>query len=253
MKTQLNNKKIFRIKLNSWLIAITCLLIVISHNFFSTTNVEYQKENKEYKTLIKERNKSLESLKATLNCVDCNETEIKKNIESYIGSYEKASSQFKKLSKISSNQKILGFRNINTFLFQTSVFIVIFILSLLLKWNARFSKYEYIKSIMNKISTVFTFISIYYLIWVFFPSTDLPYTLHLLAVIVLTILVSAITLFTIKCLFNRELKIELYKYNITNLWRFIIKDVPEKHIPYSKMNEYVEDYTREIENFKVSK
>ncbi len=248
----LSNNNDYKIKIICWLVAIISLVVVASHNFFPTHNPEFKGQNLKYKEIISERNSAYSELKeAFLRSTDLNTENYKLLMTNYLNLQDKSSKEFKELIRIKNETKFYNFKNKNVFFYQVSVFLVILFVSILFKFLALRLEYDSLKKTYQSISVVFISISFYYIVWIFYYKSDLPHFAHVTAIACIAILIGKSVSVLINWLYYRKSILAIHKYNFRNLWRFIIHDIPTKHIREKDRNEYVKDYTKEIIDFKI--
>ncbi len=251
-ETLQSNNKNLKIKFLCWTIGIVSVIFVGSHNFFSPKSIDYENQYLKYNNIINNRNNAYVNIKDKFNHTnDLNNKEFKKLISDYIELQDLSTKEFKILSKMSEENKILNFKNTNVFLFQFSIFLVIFCISLLFKFITLQIENKMLSKTYNKVSYLFIFISLYYISWIFYFKSDIPYFAHLSVVVLFSVLMSFVISYLIKWLQKRSSMISINNHNIKNLWRFIILDIPKKHIQKNKTNEYIKDYAKQIEAFKI--
>ncbi|WP_148639310.1 hypothetical protein [Aquimarina longa] len=238
-KEQTNNKKL---RIICWLVAIASLALVSSHNFFSTNSKETIAREKAYKELISQRNSVYKTLKAEF--IKENNLNTSKNRElmmEYIKIQDQASTKYKSLKKIREEVKVFHFKNMNVFLYQVSIFIILFILSILFKYLTLQLEYKSLRRTYSFVSFVFIFISLYYLVWVFYIKSDLPYLAHIAAISIIAFSIAIVTHSTMYWFYNKTYIISIYKSNIKKLTRHIGIDVKEKYIKEEDRKDYFVD------------
>lgn len=223
-----------------WLIAIASLVVVSSHNFFATKSQKIILKERAYKKLIKKRNKTFIELKKDHTL-----------LSDYISIQDSATATYSMLKKIRQEEKVFKFKNTNVFLFQTSIFIVLLFISLLFKYLTLQLEYKYLKKTYGITSFIFLLISFYYLLWALYPKSDLPYFLHALLIVTISIPTSFAASYFVNWVHRRTAILNIHKYNFRNLWRFIISDIPKTHLPKENLDNYTKDYMKQIKSFKT--
>lgn len=247
-KKRLTSNKDKKIKIFCWLVAGISIILVSSHNFVPTKNATVLEQQNIYKKAISERNNTYKRLKKAYQSSD---KEFNTLMEKYINLQDVASYEYGVLNKKREKTKVFNFKNSNVFLYQISVFIVILIVSLLFKLLSLRLEFDKLVKTYSSLSNVFTSISFYYIVWVFYPKSDLPHFAHITAITLIAIFIGLFTNNVVGWIYQRNSIIASHKYNFRNIWRFIIRDIPKKHIDKNHIDEYVLDYKKEIENFKL--
>jgi hypothetical protein len=205
-----------------------------------------------YKDIITQRNSTYSQLKESYQkSTDLNKETYKLLMSNYVNLQDRSSKEYKELIRIKNETKFLNFKNKNIFFYQISVFIVILFVSILFKFLALRLDYDPLKKTYQSVSVVFLSISFYYIVWIFYYDSDLPHFAHVVAIASIAILIAKCTSTLISWLYYRRSVLSIHKYNFRNLWKFIIHDIPSKHIHEKNKNEYVKDYTKEMTAFKI--
>jgi predicted phosphatase len=162
-----------------------------------------------------------------------------------------SASKYKVLNQAKKDAKVLGFLNLNVFAFQFGIFSILFIFSIIFYILGRPEKYKTLVNSHKRFSILFMSISLYYLVWTFYPYSDLPRQFHLAAMFLIGFILSVAVMSLIDWKFEKKAIIQLYKDNFKILFRFIAitaKDYvdPSKATPYKK--KYI---TEVVDNFKL--
>ncbi|PHS03513.1 MAG: hypothetical protein COA88_15700 [Kordia sp.] len=215
---------------------------MFSHVFVPIKSTELTKITKEYKTLLKERKSQFAILE---NAQQVNSTELNVHLSNYINANKQASLKFKEVSQVKANDKVFHFRNLNAFLYQSSIFLVLFLASILLCISAKQIEIKEDQRVYKSIAFVFLTIACYYIAWVVYPANDLPYYMYIFVLILTAILTSSLSLIILNAITSKENTIQRYKNSIHSLFSFIYKDVYAKgYINKDKDIEYRKDRVR---------
>lgn len=256
---ELKTRKTLTIKALLYLTAILSVIAVFSHIFFPTTNDSVIYYRVEHRTIKAERDlkfKELNLIHEKFVSGKLSESEFNKQnkaiLSEYLSLYKQSKEKYSELNKAKKNATVFHFKNMNVFLYQTSVFVVMLILSILFNYTIKFVKNKALKKAYRFSSFVFLTIAFYYIVWVFYPKSDLPYYSYIIVMLLIAIFLSMITVNLIKWITERESIISIYKENFKRLWYFIINKTPH-FVSDEKMDQFVEGYTKEIKEFKIPK
>lgn len=251
-------KKIQTTKFILYVTAIISVIAVFSHIFFPTTNSEVTHARSIHKKVKKERDNKFAELR--INQEQYSKGIITKNdfdeqnaslLSDYLNLYDESTLKYKELNLAKQNSKVFYFKNMNVFLYQTSVFIVLLILSILFYITLQFIEYESLKKAYQFCSFAFMAIGFYYLVWIFYPKSDLPYIAYILTMLAIAMILTIATRYFIKWMIQKKSIIFIHKENFKRLWYFIINITPSFISDTKKKEKYVDGYIKEIEEFKV--
>jgi hypothetical protein len=222
---------------------------VSSHNFFSTNSQEIITKERFYKKLISKRNSAYKTLKTEfLKGGGLNTPETYELMIGYIELHDQASNNYKNLKKIRKEAKVFYFKNMNVFLYQISVFIILFLFSILFKYLTLQLEYKSLKRTYGFVSFVFMFISLYYLVWVFYIKSDFPYFAHITAISIIAFTIAIVTNSAVYWLHNRVSILSMYNRNIRKLTRFVGINIKEKYIKQEDRKDYFVDTIEVIDS-----
>lgn len=251
-------KKIQTTKIILYITAIISIIAVFSHVFFPTTNSEVAEARSIHAKVKKERDSKFKELR--LNHEQYSSREIAKNdfeeensvlLTDYLRLYDESILKYKELGLVKQKSKVFYFKNMNVFLYQISVFIVLLILSILFYITLQLIEYESLRKAYQFCSFVFMSIAFYYLVWIFYPKSDLPYLAYIFAMFAIAVILSIATRYFLKWMIQKKSIIFIHKENFKRLWYFIINITPNFISDTKKKEQYVDGYTKEIEEFKI--
>lgn len=209
--------------------------------YFETDN-ERLVSDKKIKLLFKRFNENELTDKELLS-------EIKTQIPLILNLTEKSEVLKKEYKSISNNDKVFGFRNIKIFFGHLGMPVVatalgIYLLLLFFKEEDLF-----FRKITLSFSLVGLISGLFYVIWVFYPSPDIPDWAYILLLLLFSILGTSVAFFTGRYMYKLS-QIDLV-VKVQNLLSFITFDIKRKYISKQDRQEYISDYLGEIE--KLSK
>ncbi|WP_035086287.1 hypothetical protein [Aquimarina latercula] len=200
-----------------------------------------------------ESDKNLKQLFARYNENKITEEELLSEVKTQIPlilSLTKESEAMKKEYKSVSNaDKVFGFRSIKIFFGHLGMPIVatalgVYLLLLFFKEeDLFFRKVTFSFSIVGLITGLF------YVIWVFYPSPDIPDWAYILLLLLFSMLGTVVAFFIGRYMYGLS-QIDLV-IKTQNLLSFITFDIKRKYISKQDRQEYISDYLGEIE--KLSK
>ena len=216
-----------------WFFSIICLLLVISHNFIEVTDDKLKSFRSDYNHLMDKKDVLYKELKQIKSSND--KKNLEKVLNDFIETQDLAYLEYQKLRNEKKRIKVFNFDSINTFLFQVSIFFVLFLVTFLFRFiciNNTNIEPE-LKNTIRKVTMLFFFLSFYYLVWSFYYESDLPHYIHLAAVIIISTLFALATdkfIFyienkknvLIERLNNLELKLDNEKQKVVSLIDFIL-------------------------------
>ncbi|WP_298514956.1 hypothetical protein [uncultured Kordia sp.] len=250
--------KIQTTKFILYVAAIISVIAVFSHVFFPTTDYEVANARSAHKKVKKERDNKFTELrdnyenysKGQISNQDFEELN-KALLETYFNLYDESNLKYKELNSAKQDAKVFYFKNMNVFLYQTSVFVVLFILSILFFISLQLIEYKSLKRAYQFCSFAFMAIAFYYLVWIFYPKSDLPYFAYIFTMLGIAIILTIAARYFLKWLLEKKSVIFIHKENFKRLWYFIINITPNFITDKQKKEQYVDGYTKEIEEFKI--
>ncbi len=147
------------------------------------------------------------------------------------------------------DDKVFGFRNLKIFFTHLGKPVVAVALGLYLL--LLFFKEEdlFFRKVTLSFSIVGLITGLFYVIWVFYPSPDIPDWAYILLLLLFSILGTIVAFFIGRYIYNMS-QIDLV-LKTQNLLSFITFDIKRKYISKQDRQEYISDYLGEIE--KLSK
>lgn len=254
----MKTKKIQTTKFILYITAIISVIAVFSHVFFPTTNPEVVHVRSAHKKVKKERDNKLAELR--VNQEQYSKGVITKNefdelnrslLTDYLILYDESNIKYKELGLVKQESKVFYFKNMNVFLYQTSVFVVLLILSVLFYIMLQLIEYKSLKRAYQFCSFAFMTIAFYYLVWIFYPKSELPYLAYIFTMLVIASILTVASRYFLKWIIQKESIVFIHKENFRRLWYFIINITPSFISDTKKKEQYIDGYTKEIEEFKI--
>ncbi|WP_271769258.1 hypothetical protein [Aquimarina algiphila] len=155
----------------------------------------------------------------------------------------------KEYKSISNEDKVFGFRSVKIFFGHLGMPIVatalgVYLLLLFFKEEDLF-----FRKVTLSFSIVGLITGLFYVIWVFYPSPDIPDWAYILLLLLFSILGTLVAYFTGRYMYKLS-QIDLV-VKTQNLLSYITFDIKRKYISKQDRQEYISDYLGEIE--KLSK
>ncbi len=234
------------------LIVISIFMIAFSYVFFPKKSQSVMAAEKEYLKVDDKRITSDKELKSLLDqyykrsiSVENLIYELDKQIPKNQDLVDKSELLKKEYYATLKKDKVFGFRNIKIFLGHLGMPIVSIALALCLLFlflkedNLFFRKVSLWFSIVGLISGLF------YVIWVFYPSPDVPEWAYILLLFLFSIIGTVLMYFVSRYLYKLS-EIDLV-FKVQNLLNYINFDIKRKYINKNDREEYMDDFLGEID------
>lgn len=233
------------------------MLVLLSHVFIDVYDEATLNARSEHKALKKQRNTVGEKLhfyvdqfnSGNISQQEFNETTIPLSTQ-HKELIAETNQKYAVLNKAKDEAKVFGFNNLNVFVFQFGAFLILLLLSFDFYLRNRSIEFKKELILHKRKSLVYFTISFYYLVWIFYPYSDLPRYLHLSAIFLIGMVLSIAVMSLVDWKVERKSIVETYKLNFQSLFYFIVNKAPA-FVDETKMNEYTEGYLEEVEKFKI--
>ena len=205
-------------RVGTYLVAIIIAIAAFLHIFFSPINTPIAQARKNHTLAKQEWRASDKKLKHLL--FEFNEEKIdihsfKAQLPSLIKEYKETEARsaalYKELNRVKKSKEILKFNDIRSLLFAISFPVILFVISIVLVLLSFSYRLTELKKSIRALGQTTLFISIFYLIWFFYPKEDLPYWTY---IIILFISAASISV-CINYLLKWQINVFDKKYNIT--------------------------------------
>ncbi len=219
------------------------LVIEIEKNYFKVDDqrIEFDKQLKH--SLIQYHNKLIteENLLSDLK------TQIP-----LIISLTKSSEVLKKeYEEALENEKLFGFRNVKVFFSHLGMPVVALALGVLLLFLFFKEKNFFFRKVILSFSLVGLIVGLFYLIWVFYPSPDVPQWAYIVLLFLFSIVGTTIAYIITRYMYKLS-KIDLV-FKMNNLLHYINFDIKRKYIRKQDRKEYLVDFLSEIDKIYEEK
>lgn len=224
----------------------------MSHAFIATSDYNVDKARTSHKAAKKSKNIAKDRLLLyidSLNSGQLTQSEFSAITVKLSAEYKTlkkdSADKFKTLTKAKSKAKVLFFKNLNVFAFQVGIFSILFIYSFIFYTKGRRITEPHELRAHKWQSVLFMSIASYYLVWVFYPYSDMPRWAHLSALMLIGFIFSTFAISFIDWKYQEKRIIDAYKDNIKIMFRFIAKTA-KNYVEPSKKRQYEHKYMTDI-------
>ncbi|WP_271784940.1 hypothetical protein [Aquimarina algiphila] len=149
-----------------------------------------------------------------------------------------------KVENLKASEKFIGFTNIRKFWYAIGKPIAMLYFSLLLVYIYPFIILDkHIRWVASISASLFLFISIYFITWTLWPRQDFPKHLYYCAIGVVALVGTVISTLINSYHIKRQKNLHSWLY-------FVIRDIKQKYISAEDKEQFVRDYTDQIEKLR---
>ncbi|WP_271729900.1 hypothetical protein [Aquimarina algiphila] len=149
-----------------------------------------------------------------------------------------------KVENLKASEKFIGFTNIRKFWYAIGKPIAMLYFSLLLVYIYPFIILDkHIRWVAGISASLFLFISIYFIVWTLWPRQDFPKHLYYWAIGLVALVGTVISALINSYHIKRQKNLHSWLY-------FVIRDIKRKYISAEDKEQFVRDYTDQIEKLR---